>query len=496
MNSNESIVLVCLLVLCIIVGYILFFTTFSVYVKTPTLCIFVLGVTFFIFILTHYWQSDKDVNIFTLMTKYFFIYGYFLFIILGVFFVCFLLYKVIMGTIVFTLSRSIWFTLGIIILILALLKETFYTGTSTNEYSSMIKDIIFYIPCLITDAIDYFKEDYNNTPSTTFIVFIMILIFCAIFFILPMFDKSTGHLLISDPAHLNTTVLSLSINDILKLDPSQYTDLSNTDLSNTDLSNSHVSYNIDSSHNIHYPYDSNTKHFIEGFSFEPFSILENDTNYSRPKVYPSDISGSQTNNVMFDPTILYNNRVVQNVIKAGVNTYSGYEALRDTIFTKSSLYNYSGPYLANYSISFWIYINTFHINTFVKQTDIIFTFGSRPSLYYDSIQREIIVKMINNQKKEEILYRTKDLLYQRWNYVVMNMNDTVMDLFINNNLVGHYDSKNQNINPQMDIHDFLTVGSKNNNDFGLICNFKYDKPLNLGQIQTNYKKYNKKSPPI
>ena len=48
-------------------------------------------------------------------------------------------------------------------------------------------------------------------------------------------------------------------------------------------------------------------------------------------------------------------------------------------------------------------------------------------------------------KKDELLYKTKEILYQRWNYVVMNFNDTVLDLFINNNLVGHYNSKQKNI---------------------------------------------------
>jgi hypothetical protein len=427
------------------------------------------------------------------MIRYFFIYGQFLLIILGVFFICFVFYKIIMGTLVYTLSTSIWFTLGLIILILTLLKETMYkTGSGNdNDYISLIKDIIFYIPCLITDGIEYFKEDYKNTPTTTFIVFLMIILYCAIFYVIPFFIKPNGHLLISKPENLNTNILSLSIDEILAIDIPQSKEWKDHDISYSDLS-----YTIPTKA-PHYPYDEVTKQLIEEFS-EGFSILQNDTNYHIKKVKPTqDTTQYQPQNIEFDPNEIYNNSLVQNLMKGVNSTYAGYASIRDSLFTNPmSQPKYKGPYLNNYSLSFWLYINTYHINTFTKEADVIFTFGSRPSLYYDSINRELIVNMTNNEQEEKTLYKTKEILYQRWNYVVMNFNDTVLDLFINNNLVGHYNSKKQNINPQMNVDDLLTVGSKNNNDFGLICNFRYDKPLNLGQIQYNYKKYNKKTPPI
>lgn len=394
-----------------------------------------------------------------------------------------------MGTLVYTLTTSIWFTLGLIILILALLKETMYKTGSDNDYIILIKDIIFYIPCLITDAIDYFKEDYKNTPTTTFIVFLMIVLYCAIFYIIPLFIKSPGHLLISNPEHLNTNILSLSIDQILEIDTTKSTKWKDHDVSYSD-----VNYTIPTK-TPHYPYDELTKKFMEK-GREGFSILQNDTNYHMIKVKPTqDTTQYQPQDVEFDPNELYNNSIVQSVIKGANHTYAGYQAIRDTLFTSNQI-KYKGPYLNNYSLSFWLYINSYHINTFAKQTDVIFTFGSRPSLYYDSINRELIINMTNNEQEEELLYKSKEILYQKWNYVVMNFNDTVLDLFINNNLVGHYNSKQKNINPQMSVDDLLTIGSRKNNDFGLICNFRYDKPLNLGQIQSNYKKYNKKNPPI
>jgi hypothetical protein len=490
MNSNESILLLCFTVLFII-GLLFSFTTFSIYKKTLCLFVFIIIFSYLTYILTYYWDHPNDLNIFTIMNRYFFIYGQFLLIILGVFFICFVFYKIIMGTLIYTLSTSIWFTIGLIVLILALIKETMYKSESDNDYVILIKDIIFYIPCLITDAIDYFKEDYKNTPTTTFIIFIMIIIYCAIFYIIPLFIKPNGHLLITNPEHLNTNILSLSIDQILEIDISQTKEW-NHDVSYTDVSYSDISYT-----SPHYPYDEITKNVMKQLSVkEGFSILQNDTNYYMTKVKPTqDNTQYKPEEIEFDPNQLYNNSVVKNILKGVNHTYSGYEAIRDTLFTNNQ-FKYKGPYLNNYSLSFWLYINTYHMNTFTKQTDVILTFGSRPSLYYDSINRELIVNMTNNEEEEELLYKSNEILYQRWNYVVMNFNDTVLDLFINNNLVGHYNSKQKNINPQMSVDDLLTIGSIKNNDFGLICNFRYDKPLDLGQIQTNYKRYNKKSPPI
>ena len=64
-----------------------------------------------------------------------------------------------------------------------------------NRFNSSVKkiystydllvDIIFYIPCLLIDFIEYFKQDYNNTPSSTFILSGIVLFILLFFYILP-----------------------------------------------------------------------------------------------------------------------------------------------------------------------------------------------------------------------------------------------------------------------------------------------------------------------
>jgi hypothetical protein len=165
--------------------------------------------------------------------------------------------------------------------------------------------------------------------------------------------------------------------------------------------------------------------------------------------------------------------------------YAIYQSLI-SIFNPSTL---SSPYRYNYGLSFWLYINTFHFKQNALQTQEIISFGRKLSLTYDNIENEIVILL----EKEEV-YRSKGILYQRWNHIVINSDDTKLDLFINNNLVGTY---KYNIASTVDLDDSLIIGSMNNINFGNVCNFRYyTNILDLSKIKSIYTKYNKKTPPI
>ena len=188
---------------------------------------------------------------------------------------------------------------------------------------------------------------------------------------------------------------------------------------------------------------------------------------------------------------LKKNKTVQKVNKEIVKNYSRLEAARDTLLTVPFGINidYNGPFISNYSLSFWVYFNTL---TPLTGVDKIMSFGSKPSLFFDHKHNELIIKAIDNSNKTEILYRTKEILFQRWNHFVVNFDNSKLHLFINNNLVGFY-----NTTPFIQSNDLLMIGSTKNNNVGAVCNFRYyDYPLPLNKIESIYKKYNKKEPPI
>jgi hypothetical protein len=490
------------------------FSNYSSKVKAPFYLLFILLFTYITYVSSIFWLNEnKQGPLFYVFQRFFFIYGEYILIILGLFIACIVLYKIFMGILVFSLTNSIW-ALIIIVLVFALLKNTFYKTEDDGPLVTLIKDVIFYIPCLITDGIDFIKKDYAQTPSTTFIVFILIVIFSIIFFLAPLINLDGGHLLISGPQNLNTITV-FSTEQLLALDNKVIEEW------RTDVSYSNLSYNKTSppSKQDIYPSDKFTKKLVddsvenftdkfegfsdrfEGFSdrFEGFSgLIQQDTNrqFNFGSGKQEDVS---TNN--FDIKELYDeqsNKAEKYLSKID----SGFKSFKDLF---KSRYDYT-PYTYNYGLSFWLYINTFHFKKLAQSKQKILTFGEKFSLLYDTLSNELIILLQGDE-----VYRTKGILFQRWNHIVVNSEDSKIDLFINNNLVGTYKysniiPRNQNGNENLDqignvsvvsLYDTLNFGSRQNINFGSICNFRYyNSILHLSKIKSIYTKYNKKNPPL
>lgn len=491
----------CYIILIVFVLYV-FFSNYSQYVKAPFYVLFVLLITYVTYVTTSYWPGrnkdkrySKDINekndvpipsesirIFELFQRFFIIYGEYILIIIAIFILFLIFYNIFIGVLTFTLTKSIWITIGLIILVLALVKNTFYQTSTDGPWMTLIKDVIFYIPCLITDTIDYAKKDYLNTPSTTFIVFIIILLYTALFFLIPLINFDGGKLLITGPQNLNVST-NFSMNELIYdenvTNSNIYTalDFSYNDISFTEIPSSEE-----------YPRDNLTK-YLEPFknikntnkhvNIESFTgLVQHDTNYDIGKKKYTDESTLENE---FNIGELYD-ETNMNITNQLSKIYSAYQAFMDLFKGTKNPYNY------NYGLSFWIYINTFHFKKLAPTMQEIMKFGDRFTILYDNIENELIIKL-----QDDEVYRSKGILYQRWNHIVINSNDSKLDLFINNNLVGTYPYKQASF---VDLYDSLNVGSTNNTNFGSICNFRYYNNLDLNKIKTIYQKYNKKNPPL
>ena len=84
-----------------------------------------------------------------------------------------------------------------------------------------------------------------------------------------------------------------------------------------------------------------------------------------------------------------------------------------------------------------------------------------------------------------MIYKTSDILFQRWNHFVINYNYGTLDIFINNNLV----ATQKNVSPYIQSNNnSIQFGSNQNTlkNCG-ICNIRYyNIPLNLTQIRNIY----------
>lgn len=454
--------------------YYLSYSKHSALVKLPFYILCILLITYVSYVVAEYWSEDKSKSntkqLFEIFQRFFIIYGEYILIIIVVFILFLVFYNLFMGLLVFSLSKSLWVTLGFIVLVLTILKKFLYKTGEDGPWTTLIKDLIFYIPCLITDSIDFIKKDYANTPSTTFILFIIIIIYSIIFFLVPLINTDGGLLLVSKPQNLNT-VTRFSTDELLILNnlPPTYEYDKNT------FVYSDISFVIPVINKL-YPRDKLTE------KLEPFiGLVQDDTNYNYN--WGNKEEDTRTGEDI-DIGKMYRD-ATQKAIHQSNTLYSMYQALMSLLnpFTQSS------PYTYNYGLSFWLYINTFHFKQKALQTQEIVSFGKKLSLTYNNIENELIILL----EKEEV-YRSKGILYQRWNHIVINSDDTKLDLFVNNNLVGTYKYE---IASTVNLDDSLIIGSTDNINFGNICNFRYySNMLDLSKIKSIYTKYNKKTPPI
>ena len=143
------------------------------------------------------------------------------------------------------------------------------------------------------------------------------------------------------------------------------------------------------------------------------------------------------------------------------------------------------PYVKdyNYALSFWFYIDSTIDNgndAYNKEVNI-FSYGGKPKVTYNGKKRELSVKMLDGNDKFKTAFKTKDLLYQKWNFIVLNYNEGVLDVFINNNLVG-----TKIIGVPYFNKDSIIVGEDEGINGG-ICNvIYYEHPLTKSKISTHY----------
>jgi hypothetical protein len=222
-----------------------------------------------------------------------------------------------------------------------------------------------------------------------------------------------------------------------------------------------------------------------------FSILKNNQDISgeliRLQNKPAKLKAYIKKTIHDEPYLL------SFVQKIGI-IYSATMAARDsvllTIGDRLNMIN-EDKRVYRYSLSMWVFLHKLEKNNTDPQ--VIATYGSLPSLYYYTNDFSLTLEYTSKYNSNTVLYKSTNILYQRWNHIVITYNYGTVDLFINNNLVGTYDT----ISPYINSTDKLIIGSSKNEDIGGICNVKYySTPLKASKIKSIYKQFQNKDPPI
>jgi hypothetical protein len=201
---------------------------------------------------------------------------------------------------------------------------------------------------------------------------------------------------------------------------------------------------------------------------------------------------SENINSMTDSSSNDIGKYVQSIIDAQTSAMSIYNSIMVYLATFNNA-NFSKTFVSdlsmnnyNYSMSCWVYLNRENAAPIITEDNknVIIKYGNRPSLYFNISTKELTLETIDSNDNIIVHYRTNNILYQRWNHIVINNNYGTTDLFINGNLVGSY--KNI-VDYTINTDELLQVGALNNNILGGIARLcYYQTPLSLSDIKKQY----------
>ena len=133
--------------------------------------------------------------------------------------------RYILGT---TLKQSFVLTIFVLIIMLSIIYNIFFRELSTNDlkkrdekkngFFELLEDIIFFIPCLFIDFVEFFQDDYKNTSKTTLRLGVILLSTMFLWFLIPrikgMFKDGNEIKLLEDCKELNKNVYYISNKDL------------------------------------------------------------------------------------------------------------------------------------------------------------------------------------------------------------------------------------------------------------------------------------------
>lgn len=509
-NTILLISFVILFVLFPSIYYLYTFKLFNIVHEYPILSIFLTLLTFFSCLVIILLKFEKSVDI-NILYKILYNLMY-----VGAIFLLFsLLFHVSKFFVYSSNSTSIYLSFILLTLFLSL-RNSFERESFDDDILDMkddlfviIKNVLFLIPCYIVDFLEWVQKNVSGIPKPSYILSVCIVLVIVLFILIPMlnsFIKSTSGLtFVQKSKTLEKPVLFMTQKQLKdKLIDSKPFLRRNLLRKNNDFKR----YLEKDSGSIS---DLNKVKNIEGFD-KTIHLLD------RRIIYDDEINSlSTTEKTLLEEEMKKNKltlddfksfEILKKYILSLRQEDKYYELLykigeynkmkNDFIYQEASSLvnlinrtNHIQDYNYHYGISFWVYFDP-QIQTIKTRKDkrgFIMTYSNSPKIFYDYDTKELKISIDycenqNNRCSENIIYKTKEILYQRWNHFVVNYNYGTLDCFINNNLA----MTKSRVAPYIE-DAFLQFGSENEPLYNCgICNIKYfEVPLNLPSIGEIYK---------
>jgi hypothetical protein len=369
---------------------------------------------------------------------------------------------------IFRHSMSLLMIFGVLGIVYLFMKKNINKAKNARgkSFLKLLLKIVMYLPCLMVDIVEYIKFEYNLTTKPVLLLVGAEAIFVGLWFVVPyLFDKIQnldGVKLLNEPVNLN-------VQHIIG-----------------NFSNDQTTMSIDQL----YSNKKNAK-AKKDISQQPPDTLDN----ARYKSQKSKKEKPPNNKYL---AWLYNKFKHATRIKIDFNTHPQYTDFKTNRFAYK------------YALSLWFYINPQPPNTSSAYSvySNILNYGKKINIEYNGKLNKLRVmaevpnkkhrKNKNTNDDEDIskymrdmqnknnmsveVYSTNNIIYQKWNNIVINYEDGYVDVFMNGVLVGSISGAV----PYMSF-DTIVAGSKKG-IMGGICNVNYYKnTLTEKTIKLNYK---------
>jgi hypothetical protein len=306
-------------------------------------------------------------------------------------------------------------------------------GETPTGIFSLLKYVIFYIPCVLIGIVESVTGEYNRTPRKAVILLLVEAAVITLYFALPLAlgtaKNSIGKTLLEGPVYLNN----------------QYTLGSYQDL--TSGSVRHVRRRRGRRQEI---INSTTD-----------DDADNGTGQSKGILETLGIEGREVR-VDYDPQ-------------------------QWPTGAMPATYDY------NYALSSWLYINpqppstNHHYSKFTRLLD----YGGKPAINYKGKDNTLQIVMRKDKKKETVVYEDSSLQLQKWNHVFINYDGGTLDVFVNGELV----SSTPSVAPYM-TRDLINSGVDGGVHGGIANVMYFDKVLGTDEISLLYESGRIKTPPL
>lgn len=155
-------------------------------------------------------------------------------------------------------------------------------------------------------------------------------------------------------------------------------------------------------------------------------------------------------------------------------------------------------YKYNYAISSWLFIHEQPANLRKTSNEYVslLNYGGKPNIQYNVAKQKMRVSMdikdnLGNIKTETIyISKTGEIPVQKWNFVVINYSNGILDVFINGELVG----TSKGLVSYMEF-DNITIGSDEGVSGGISNIIYYKQPIAKTQISLHYNTFKDKYNP-